>query len=230
MHETTTARVLSFYLAAVTLAACAVQAQPPICPTCPPPATCPPTQVVTRIVTREVTRLVTVIVTPTFTRTPTRTATPSRTPTRTPTSTLTPVLHTSTGTPTLMTRGLGVLTIATPTPTAASQRKAGPQIVIVQVDKGEEWIELKNAGTQDQDMGGWRVLSILGAQEYTFEGHTVLEPGASIRLWSGARAEEEAKEKGGLVWTKKNVWNNSESDPAELYNASGELVDRYPRE
>lgn len=130
----------------------------------------------------------------------------------------------------MTTRGLGAATIATLTPPAPSQHKAGAEIVIVKVDKGEEWVELKNAGVQDQDLRGWRLLSKLGAQEYTFEVHTVLELGASIRLWSGAKAEEEAKEKGGLVWTKKNVWNNSESDPAELYNASGELVDRYPRE
>ena len=40
---------------------------------------------------------------------------------------------------------------------------------------------------------------------------------------------EDAAKVDGLVWTTKNVWNNSKSDPAELYDAQGTLVDRYPR-
>jgi hypothetical protein len=53
----------------------------------------------------------------------------------------------------------------------------------------------------------------------------VLNPGATLRVWAMA---EDAGQGGYNCGFGTNIWNNSESDPAALYDASGQLVDRYP--
>lgn len=38
----------------------------------------------------------------------------------------------------------------------------------------------------------------------------------------------DAKSTGDFIWEEgSGVWNNSKSDPGELYNPNGELVDKY---
>ena len=101
--------------------------------------------------------------------------------------------------------------------------------MIGKVDKKLEWFSVINQNTKAQALGGWHLLSVLGQQVYTFPRGTSLGAGETIHVYSGARAEEDAAKVDGLVWTTKNVWNNSKSDPAKLYDAQGELVDEYPR-
>jgi hypothetical protein len=47
-----------------------------------------------------------------------------------------------------------------------------------------------------------------------------LRPGQSLTVASGGAA-------GDLIWTAEHVWNNTSSDPAQLYDAGGNLISRY---
>lgn len=51
----------------------------------------------------------------------------------------------------------------------------------------------------------------------------VLQPGASVRVWSGAENESRHAPPADIFWTKRFVWNNH-GDCAILVNASGEQV------
>ncbi len=86
-----------------------------------------------------------------------------------------------------------------------------------------ELVTLTNEGLEPVDLTGWWLLSVRGSQRFDLPPGLVLEPGASVTIYSGPGAAEA----GGLFWTEAHVWNQSQSDPAELYNAAGELVDRW---
>lgn len=112
----------------------------------------------------------------------------------------------------------------TPPPTATSAPSGTPVIRIVAVDKRAEYVDIQNSGGRAQDLTGWELVSEKGDQHCRIE-RLVLEPGATVRVW--ARAEDQAQ--GGYnCGFGTNIWNNSESDPAALYDAAGQLVDRYP--
>lgn len=94
-----------------------------------------------------------------------------------------------------------------------------PKVDISKVDKVGELVTIKNSGTTDVNLQGWVLVSVTGNQRYTFPSYT-LKAGYSVIVASGSAS-------GDLKWTTANVWNNSESDPAELYNSNGTLVDNY---
>lgn len=91
------------------------------------------------------------------------------------------------------------------------------------MDKSAEYVDLNNIGGQPVDLSGWVLVSEKGNQTCTLGG--VIEPGAVLRVW--ARAED-AGQGGFNCGYGSNIWNNSESDPAALYDNTGSLVDRYP--
>lgn len=93
-------------------------------------------------------------------------------------------------------------------------------VVISNVDKADETITVANKGASDVNLAGWKVVSVTGNQIYVFADYT-LKAKASVTLVSGPDARTDA---GTIVWTTQNIWNNSESDPAQLYDASGVLV------
>lgn len=86
---------------------------------------------------------------------------------------------------------------------------ATSEIYINTLDKGAEYIEITNTNNESVDLTGWYIVSVKGNQTYTFPDGYILDAGASIKVTSG-------KANGDLQWTTDNVWNNSESDPAEL--------------
>jgi hypothetical protein len=96
-------------------------------------------------------------------------------------------------------------------------------IVIIQVDKRAEFVVIRNDGDQSQDLGGWRLVSEKGDQSCTLGG--AIAPGQTLYIW--ARAEDQHR--GGYnCGFGSNIWNNSDPDPAVLYDAAGQEVDRYP--
>jgi micrococcal nuclease len=116
-----------------------------------------------------------------------------------------------------------------PVPTVAAgppEHSTRTGVAIVGVDKQgrPESVVLTNGSDGVVDLTGWWLLSVRGSQRYTLPAGTVLAPGASITIYSGPGADTA----GGLFWTTEHVWNNSEPDPAELYDAGGSLVDRWP--
>ena len=92
-------------------------------------------------------------------------------------------------------------------------------VMISKVDKSGELVTIKNSGATDIDLSGWVLVSVTGNQRYTFPSYT-LKAGAQVTVASGDAA-------GNLKWTNSNVWNNSSSDPAQLYDAQGNLVASY---
>ena len=111
----------------------------------------------------------------------------------------------------------------TPVPPTATTAPVGANVQIVAVDKRAEYVDLVNYGDQPQDLAGWRLVSERGNQECRLEG--VLNAGATLRVWAMA----EDRDRGGYnCGFGTNIWNNSKSDPAALYDAAGQLVDRYP--
>jgi micrococcal nuclease len=113
---------------------------------------------------------------------------------------------------------------ATDVPQTATAQPApsGAVIVIVAVNKREEYVDIVNRGDVAQNLGGWVLISEKGNQACGLGG--VLEAGQSLRIWAMA---EDAGMGGYNCGFGTNIWNNSESDPAALYDAAGNLVSRY---
>lgn len=93
-------------------------------------------------------------------------------------------------------------------------------IIISDLDKKGETVTVKNTSNMDVDLSDWYLLSVTGNQKYLFPKGYILKSKRSVILSSGDSM-------GTLQWTKKNIWNNSKSDPAELYDNKGNLVYRF---
>ena len=103
---------------------------------------------------------------------------------------------------------------ATPTP-----EPEAPKIVVVTVNKREEWVDIQNTGTMDIDLAGWNLVSERGNQDCPLSG--IIIAGQTLRIW--------AMTPQGLGFScgyNTNIWNNSELDPAVLYNPKGVEVSR----
>ena len=137
---------------------------------------------------------------PTFTSSPTGTNTPTRTlpPPATPTP-----LPTNTATNTIT---------ATPTTTST--------VVIVNVDKVAEYVEIQNFTQEPVNLRGWRLVSENGDESCTLRG--TLEPGDVRRIWA------RRGNPGFDCRLGREIWIDDEIDPAVLYNPDGEEVSRYP--
>jgi endonuclease YncB( thermonuclease family) len=104
--------------------------------------------------------------------------------------------------------------VATPTP----EPSAG-QVVIRTVNKREEWVDIQNVGNYDIDLAGWNLVSERGRQDCPLSGS--LKAGETLRVWAMA-----AQGAGYSCGYNSPIWNNSEPDPALLYNAEGIEVSR----
>jgi len=96
---------------------------------------------------------------------------------------------------------------------------AAPQVSISGVNKREEWVEIQNTGAGEVDLAGWNLISERGNQECLLAG--VIRAGEILRIWSGT-----AQGSGYSCGYSNPIWNNSESDPAVLYNPQGVEVSR----
>jgi len=105
----------------------------------------------------------------------------------------------------------------TDTPTSSEEN-----VQIISVDKKAEYVDIKNFGFTTVSLNGWMLRSEKGFQDCYLGGN--LEPGITLRIWALAADDEE---EGYNCGKGSNIWNNSEPDPAVLYNSSGEEVDRY---
>jgi len=151
---------------------------------------------------------------PTDTAVPPATATPAP-PTDTPVPPATPSPAPPTDTPV-------PLPTATSAPPTATPAPIGAIVRIVAVDKGTEYVDIRNDGDQSQDLGGWMLRSERGNQDCWLGG--LLAPGQTLRIWALAK---DAGQGGYNCGFGSNIWNNSESDPAVLFNAAGQEVSRY---
>lgn len=96
-----------------------------------------------------------------------------------------------------------------------------PAPAILAVDKRAEFVDIQNTGSQAQDLTGWVLVSEKGNQRCSLGG--VIEPGATLRIWAMAK---DAGQGGYNCGFGENIWNNSENDPAVLYDGNGAEVVR----
>jgi hypothetical protein len=94
-------------------------------------------------------------------------------------------------------------------------------VIITTLAAREEYVELQNIGTELQNLDGWILQSEKGKQDCPLAG--TIGPGATLTVW--ARSEDLGQ--GGFnCGYSGNIWNNDETDPAVLFDASGVEVDR----
>lgn len=103
---------------------------------------------------------------------------------------------------------------ATQTPDPSSGR-----VTILAVNKKAEWVEIQNVGHIDVDLSGWNLVSERGHQDCPLSG--TIKAGEVWRIWS-----MQAQGAGYSCGYSSPIWNNSEPDPAVLYNAQGAEVSR----
>lgn len=94
-----------------------------------------------------------------------------------------------------------------------------PDVVISNVDKIEEIVTIKNNSKDEINLEGWKLLSVTGNQEYIFPKY-VLKGGGMVTVTSGNK-------EGDLDWGSTNIWNNTKSDPAVLYDEAGKEIFRF---
>ena len=94
-----------------------------------------------------------------------------------------------------------------------------PDVVISHVDKIGEIVTIKNNSKDEINLEGWKLLSVTGNQEYIFPRY-ILKGGGVVTVTSGDKS-------GDLNWGSNNIWNNTKSDPAVLYDESGKEIFRF---
>jgi len=99
-----------------------------------------------------------------------------------------------------------------------SQSKGCLEIVFVDYDSRDEFVELKNTGKETVSLKGRRLVSEAGQQSYTFEDVT-LKPDESLLIHSGKGAKEN-------VWSNAFIHNN-EGDGVILEDSEGDVLSFY---
>ena len=157
---------------------------------------------------------------PTLTNAPAFTDTVKPTNTPPPDPTITPTIRNTlepTGTPTPISAFTATREI-TLTPTTSGNIVGN--VIIINVNKNAEYVDLKNNGNGPQDLRGWVLVSERGNQRCVLSG--IIQPGEVLRVWAGSSSGSGFKCGFGV-----NIWNNSENDPAVLYDSQGKEVSRH---
>lgn len=97
---------------------------------------------------------------------------------------------------------------------------AAGSVSISTIDLRAEVVTIMNSSDQAVNLTGWKLVSEVGNQTYTFTESTTLTAGGTLKVVSGKNAQAGTN---ALVWTDSNMWNN-DGDPGALYNAEGQLV------
>ncbi len=108
------------------------------------------------------------------------------------------------------------------TSTKTSTNTATVNVKIIALDKKAEVITIKNNSSTPVDLTGFVIVSVRGDQRFTFPSFT-LQPDASVRVGDSATNKNI-----DFHWLDGNgTWNNSDMDPAELYDSNGNLISTY---
>ncbi|MFO7681694.1 MAG: thermonuclease family protein [Chloroflexota bacterium] len=95
-------------------------------------------------------------------------------------------------------------------------------VVIVGVNKRDEFVDISNQSGSDVELAGWVLVSEKGNQRCNLGG--VIATGQTLRIWALA---SDAGQGGYNCGFGSPIWNNSEPDPAVLYNPAGQEVSRW---
>ncbi|WP_424765879.1 thermonuclease family protein [Paenibacillus sp. sgz302251] len=105
--------------------------------------------------------------------------------------------------------------------TTISIKNADYSGILIEVDKRGEMVTIINSTNEPITLDGWKLVSVRGNQTYKFIPY-ILKPEQEVIISSADEYDEYADNV--LDWGSTNIWNNKESDPAELYNANNELM------
>ena len=105
----------------------------------------------------------------------------------------------------------------------ASGEASGAAVTLTAVDRVAEVVVITNSGEEEVDLSGWVLVSVKGDQRYTFPAGTHLAGRSELTVVSGEGAQPGENQ---LLWSTQNIWNN-QYDPAELYDAAGQLVAEF---
>lgn len=92
-------------------------------------------------------------------------------------------------------------------------------VIISKLDKFGELVTIQNNSSEDINLYGWKLLSVRGNQEYIFPEY-ILKANGIVTVTSG-------EIEGDLKWGSINIWNNTQSDPAILFDAQGNQVFKF---
>ena len=82
-------------------------------------------------------------------------------------------------------------------------------------------VTVKNTGSSNIKMKGWKLVSVTGNQSYTFPEDFVLKAGASVNITAGPKAVNNPP--ASLKWTGSYIWNNT-GDAAKLLDPYGKVI------
>jgi len=94
----------------------------------------------------------------------------------------------------------------------------GETLVITTVNKEAEFVDIQNKSNASIDLYGWRLVSEKGSQTCSLSG--AIQPNGTLRIYA------RTGENGFNCNFSKQIWNNSEPDPAVLYNSQGIEISR----
>jgi hypothetical protein len=89
---------------------------------------------------------------------------------------------------------------------------------VVPSTEADEFVEITNRGGLAQSMSGWRIVSVVGDQTYSFP-NVVIAAGQTCRVYTNQVHPEWC----GLSWGRSAVWNNA-GDKANLMNPAGQVI------
>jgi len=94
--------------------------------------------------------------------------------------------------------------------------EASPNLVIFKVSAqgNDEYVAIKNTGTQSVNLKGWKISNGKG-QYFVFENDFILDPGRFVLVHSGSNAN-------GIVWSRSEVWDSH--GKAALFDSQGKMV------
>jgi micrococcal nuclease len=114
-------------------------------------------------------------------------------------------------------KSLGIWAPHTPMP---EESAAAGNLIIFSVNKEAEFVDIQNVTETPIDLSGWKLVSEQGKQECKLGG--TIQPSEIFRIFSGS------KQPGYSCGFDKPIWDDTQPDPAILYNKDGNEVDRYP--
>jgi hypothetical protein len=90
------------------------------------------------------------------------------------------------------------------------------------MDKVAEYVEIQNLTQAAVNLRNWRLVSERGSESCPLRG--MLEPNEVLRIWA------RRGDPGFDCRLGREIWSDTEVDPAVLYDAQGKEVSRYPLE
>ena len=94
-------------------------------------------------------------------------------------------------------------------------------------DLNGEWVDIENRGSTAADLTGWVLKDESATHRFSFESGTVLEVGATIRVFTGCGVDTVYPTSADIYWCEDGaIWNNA-GDTAFLLDPKGNIHDEW---